>query len=637
VNNYTDIAAAEYLLETTGAFEHLRAGLLRSKRGRKSNDHTLYLLVLGLLLSIMNQGMATVAAAHSALIDRVPLRAQLRLRITWTSDGQDHYVGLRDLHRQARRLCDGLAYGETTTPDLTGEERDRRRAVLTGFSNRLMDGFVTLGTFDESTLALDASGIWSWGKGGRSRKGLPDDYVDGEDPAFVAALTARMAQGEDPASYEARQGVEDPFSPLDLDPGVAPPPRRRRRSRRRPGEPARSSKDRAGKRGDDGLGYSTSFDGDASWSGKTNKDGKREMYFGYQVHALVLAPKDRLATDPGADPALIRRVEVTTAIGDVVDVSLSMLDSLRGTKDLLVDLHYSYKAASRWLEALLARGINQHHSLRSDEQGFTSYERVKWAAGSPHCPATPDVLGTIPALPPAPTPQQTNDFVTRIEQRRHYALRIVNQPDTNRQVRAQCPALAGSVGCPLRAGTVPAALANGLPIVEHPPDAARDGEPLPAVCTQQTRRFTLPESIFKLCQPLYWGSAQWRKMMARRTYVECNFGLLKDPSKENVHRGMFQIVGLPWVNLVVTLAAASSNLRLIRNWHERTGLADANHALVRVATGPEPWDYLTAPETQAMRDLYLSNLEAVAEAGDPSLVDPEKFDADVCEHFAPLV
>lgn len=37
------------------------------------------------------------------------------------------------------------------------------------------------------------------------------------------------------------------------------------------------------------------------------------------------------------------------------------------------------------------------------------------------------------------------------------------------------------------------------------------------------------------------------------------------------------------------------------------------------------------------RSVLTCYLEAAAEAGAQSLVDPEKFDAEMCEHFAPLV
>lgn len=69
--------------------------------------------------------------------------------------------------------------------------------------------------------------------------------------------------------------------------------------------------------------------------------------------------------------------------------------------------------------------------------------------------------------------------------------------------------------------------------------------------------------------------------LPRRTFVEGRFGVLKNTSTTGFHRGSHQFVGLPLVTLVVAMAAATTNLRLLRTWHERTGLGDTQHPLLQ--------------------------------------------------------
>jgi hypothetical protein len=345
------------------------------------------------------------------------------------------------------------------------------------------------------------------------------------------------------------------------------------------------------------LGAGASHDPDAAWGMKTSKTGKREVFFGYQEHTLVQVPGDDQAADH--EPRLIRRLELTPASHDVVAVSLRLIDSLsRPVRDLIVDLHYSYKRFDRWLSQLIERGVRQHHDLRSDEQGFTEYEGMRFAGGWGHCPCTPDYLGTIPSLPPHATPEALEAFNNDIDRRQLYALRRINQPDATGATRYQCPALAGKIGCPLRAGTVVSALECGAPVIEHPPVATAEG--LPACCTQVSVKVTPPAKVRKLSQTIYWGSRAWQRLYRKRTYVEGCYGNRKNPSTENMRRGLFRSTGLVWANIVISMAAASHNERMLRNWHERTGLGDPSHPLLRPDQESHGFMFLTAEEAAAV-------------------------------------
>lgn len=533
-----DVRRAVFIIDTSGIVQIIEDGVKRSTRGRKPAVDHLRLLLLGMFLAVRHRRTATVRDIHDLLTLSLPVDIQTELGVRSTSGGKAGVVTLKNLYYQSERLMEALAYGDGIGDnEISIEERHRRHQVVNSISYALMDVF-NLG-WTSNTYALDATGIWSWAKGGRKTSLVTgdDDLTDAE----IDALNAATSTGQLPAAVDTAAD------------GTAPDPR---------------------------TGNTDSYDPDAAWGIKTSKSGRAEVFFGYHEHTLVQVPDDQQPVD--AEPRLICRLELTPASADVVDVSLRLLDSIpRGASDVIADLHYSYKRFHRWQAQLAARRIRQHHDLRANEQGFTEYERMRFAAGWAHCPATPDSLGVIPALPPSPTHEQAVQFNDDIDRRRAYALRRINQPDTNGSVRYQCPALAGTVGCPLRASTVQAALERGAPIIENPPDPTKDHEPLPRCCTQASVKVTPPEQIRKLAQPLYWGSRQWQRMHNKRTYVEGCYGNRKNPSTENMRRGLFRSTGIVWANLVISMAAASHNLRMLQKWHARTGLGDSSHPLLQ--------------------------------------------------------
>lgn len=146
--------------------------------------------------------------------------------------------------------------------------------------------------------------------------------------------------------------------------------------------------------------------------------------------------------------------------------------------------------------------------------------------------------------------------------------------NTEFKARYGCPALDDAIGCPLRPETMASAVKAVLPIVTDVPDEVGG----PKICTQESVQIKITkkdeEIVMKMHQPYYWGSKSWRLSYARRTFVEGWFGVLKNTSSTGFHRGSHQFVGLPHVTLVVAMAASTTNLRLLRTWHERTGFGD---------------------------------------------------------------
>ncbi|MDZ4235044.1 MAG: hypothetical protein U1C73_15095, partial [Dietzia sp.] len=316
-----------------------------------------------------------------------------------------------------------------------------------------------------------------------------------------------------------------------------------------------------------------STDHDAASGAKTRKDGKTEFFYGYEEHTLVQTAPRR---SPKPIPPLVRRFELTPAATDIVDVTLSLLDRLpEPVTDISVDRHYHYKEDSRWRHPLAERGINQVHDLRTDEHGFTEIDHTRWAAGWPHCPSTPDTLAVIPRpAPGSDTDDRTHwsEFKRRIAERQAYAFRRVASARPDGTARWECPAVAGTVGCPHRQGTISAAIELGLPIVENPPDL--DGPDTPTCCTQRSVTIHPAGVQRKLMQHDYWGSPEWEREYNKRTYVEGSYGARKNSSSENISRGFIRTGGLPLYNLMSAMAAASYNLRMLRNAHDRSDLPD---------------------------------------------------------------
>ena len=365
--------------------------------------------------------------------------------------------------------------------------------------------------------ALDATGVWSWGRGKKK-------------PTFDELVTTL----DDPSDAEGVEGQADV--------------------------------DRAATPTEVAFGHGSQHELDAGWGVKTSKSGKHEVFFGFHEHAVVTVPA---GVDTALDtPILVRAFELTPANRDVVDVSLGLLDRVHtgtGTNLLLVDSHYHYKAMDRWLSALRPRGWEQVHDLRSDESGFREYERMRWAGGWAHCPATPDSLGSIKKPPVMEkSPALWEEFFKAIDVRQAYAMSRHTQPDETGKHRVMCPALVGKVGCPLRKGTEVLAVKNGLSVITNAPDGVE--EPLPKCCTQETVLVRPPEPIAKLGQRLYWGSREWFAEYKKRSYVEGVFGNVKHGSTENLRRGLFHITGLPLVHLMLAMVNVSYNLRMIENW-----------------------------------------------------------------------
>lgn len=565
-----------YVIDTSGAVDILAPALRTNPKGRPSDPSKLRLFLIGMLLSIRHRGSAVLRDAHRTLTDHLDLHTQFELGVRRRqADGTVWKLPEKDLNNWSVRIARALLYDyDSVIAGTATVEEQQRHTALTAAVNALLDVF-DLG-WECTVMALDATGHRSWARSGPKNR---PDAVDLDVPAETqAVLLDRITD------------TDDNVDTAD----------------------ATSDASRASAR------VVRTIDPEANWGAKTAKNGTLESFYGYHEHTLVLAGDNRDRAVPV--PPLIRRLVLSPASKDVVPVSLALIDSLPtgAVTDLIVDMHYSYKRHDRWLAALLHRGVRQHHDLRADEQGFSEYQRMRFAAGRPHCPATPDELGSITRPNAKPGSAEHERFREMVAFRQQYAFRVVNQPDAEGVARYQCPARAGTVGCPLVAGTVeamaalaqepPPARSNAVPlrpvIIEHPPEPAADGT-LPRGCTQQTVRVRLPDPIAKLAQHLYWGSDPWTAMYNRRTYVEGSYGNRRNRQTENMTRGLTRSTGLARSTLIYALTAVSYNMRMLENWHRDTGLGDPEHPLLRPGSECHGFVYLTADQAAALHDDHL--------------------------------
>ncbi|MDP5185511.1 hypothetical protein QOZ88_23000 [Blastococcus sp. BMG 814] len=121
----------------------------------------------------------------------------------------------------------------------------------------------------------------------------------------------------------------------------------------------------------------------------------------------------------------------------------------------------------------------------------------------------------------------------------------------------------------------------------------------------------------KHSQDEYWGDRRWTASWNRRTYVEGAFGNLKNPDTENTRRGYFRFTGLPLVTLAMAFAVTASNVRQLRNWHQRTGAGDPAHPLLQAEPEFHGYALLTAEQAAGVDDAFRPPLPRTSSSSRP--------------------
>ena len=512
---------AIYLIDTSEVAARLETALALRPQGRP-RTLPLRTFLIGALLSIETLRSFKTTAIQRVLTEglSLPMQWQLGIRRQGT-DGTTVVLAKSPIDCLVKTISRRLTYSHAGRDhyqlDIDDDELQRRQAALQDALDRLLDATkVTDGT---GWFALDGSNVWAWGLA--PRKVL--DPVDIREKEHVGGPERHEPTG--PTSPSTPDLERTPDELLDAILANQPDPDTEAQHEHSATRPDVTP---------------SGYDHDAAIGSMTAKHSGRQAFFGYVMDAAIrVAP-------PGQDtvPMLVERLRISPASTDVVAPSLDMLDSLAATgttiSDICVDRHYSYKKVQRWADELRKRRINQHFTLRSDEQGFKDVNGMRMAAGWLHCPSTPDRLADIPWPGPGASRADRDRFATRIAQRQHYAMDRHERTNHNGRSRWMCPAMAGKLGCPLRDGTVEIARQAGLPIISDPPDPAT----APACCTNTSGVVAARvEELRKHDQPHYWGSDAWKQAYDRRTYVEGLFGSIKNSDTEGATRGFTKYRG----------------------------------------------------------------------------------------------
>lgn len=354
-----------------------------------------------------------------------------------------------------------------------------------------------------------------------------------------------------------------------------------------------------------------SFDRDARWGYRTKTfENRTNRVFGYHLTAFV-----RVGAVGEVDvPLLTDRIVVLPANKSATKPAIETLDGLarngRIVSEVLADRGYSYAKPVKWADELRARGIAQVLDLHPNDRGARAEsDGYLMIDGWAHCPSIPEHLKVIdrPArMTVGPKParatkavvaerkkraKEVKRFRKLIAERASYRFEKVGKTSSGAE-RFRCPARAGKVkcdGCPFSRD-----FPDGLPQVEAPAEPGK-------ACAQAT--ITIPTRVgLKLRQELYWGSDEWIRSYARRTRVEGSFGVLKGAKNGRLTRGWTHQVGLAKTTLLLAIAVAATNLRMLLVWAKRTGdtrdplvtMNVANHGFVELdehgtlpdATGP---------------------------------------------------
>lgn len=174
--------------------------------------------------------------------------------------------------------------------------------------------------------------------------------------------------------------------------------------------------------------------------------------------------------------------------------------------------------------------------------------------GELYCPALPAGLHELPDAHYRNRAQM--DRRAQVAERREpYLMLPLTQPDDNGAQRVQCPALRGKVRCPLREASLALDPADHVTVVQ-PPTA-------PGACCTQKSLTVQAATLGGIKQKHPYGSAEHKASFDRRNVVEGIAGYLKSSGGADVKRDHIRVMGLSGVTLLLSLAVAAMNVRLL--------------------------------------------------------------------------
>ncbi|TWH03139.1 hypothetical protein L615_001200000080 [Nocardioides sp. J9] len=483
----------------------------------------------------------------------------------WAEDGYER-ISYDDLHNVTTRLRKELDYGPSVADRISDAEREQRRARVEAAVDQLIG--TTLIPRASKSVAIDATGQWSWTIGSkREKKQAQDKLAAGQHhgPSEEDADVLEVADIHIPDETDDNDDTAENTS-ADTEAPDKPTPEQRRCL-------------------------------DAAWGYKTSKSGEKEVGFGFHQHTIVRTPDPR--PDARPEPLLVEGIAVVPANEDVVAASLRLIDRVHDRQPIARiagDSLYTNLKAERWAVPLAQRGIEQILAMRSNNAGVMDLNGALLHYGWMHCPAAPMDRRPLPGNSAAEETAEHYDAVDDFKATWAFD-RKESGLGRNGSTKWICPAMAGRVGCWARGNdNVTVARELGLPIITPP----EDWQTRPC-CTNKTMDFTPdpanPHHQRKLMQREYVGTRRWRRAFNLRSSVEGAFGILKNPSRQRMRRGHNRLPGLAMANLINGFKVAIYNEEQLRIWHENHGLGPADHPLLQ--PDPADWGFVDLTKDQA--------------------------------------
>jgi hypothetical protein len=379
-------------------------------------------------------------------------------------------------------------------------------------------------------------------------KALSKDSPDGAPSDDLQAVCDRLLEASIPARHkQAPRSLAADWT--DVESWSRPPPR----------------------------GTTECADPEAHWGHRNvNLPGPNgELFYGWYLSIAVMV---RDENGPPV-PELARRMTVCSCARDPARALAAVLLRMAaaGTKlgDIIDDSGYAHRDAEAWAIPLRQAGAQLVQDLHPHDRGPRgTHQGAVIANGNLYCPQTPRTLLELTPLPPAATSEQLAAHDQQTAELCRYKLSRHTADDADGYHRADCPAAAGKIRCPLRPDSM--LLSRDRPEILTPPQHP------PACCTQRT--ITVPPQVAaKTRQKHDYPSAAWRRSYRRRTSAERANATIKDPATNTIARGWCRLAGLAPITLWIACLLAVRNQRILTAFEARQ--ADATR---RAAAGLPP-------------------------------------------------
>ena len=234
--------------------------------------------------------------------------------------------------------------------------------------------------------------------------------------------------------------------------------------------------------------------------------------------------------DGPAVPEIARRATVSSCRNDPVRAFAPVLTAMPAAGiplgDILGDSGYAHRDASAWALPLRAAGAQLVQDLHPHDRGPKgTHQGAVISNGNLYCPRAPRPLLELGPLARTATKEQAADHDRKTGELARYKLGRHAADDPDGYHRAQCPAAAGKIRCPLRPESM--RLDRDRPEILQPPEHPQ------ACCAQQT--ITVPPGVLaKTAQKHDYPSAAHRRSYSRRTGAERGFATIKDPAASDI-------------------------------------------------------------------------------------------------------